>query len=184
MERQHDVDEIDRLIRDLAADKHMRKTASSSADGADAAAPGEPRPGSRWSNVTMRMPSTRTITVWSRVAALAAVVLRRVQPAGAALQRYLPDVRRLLKMPGSVATIRAWVTLGVLCAASMTYWPYPMTYLWGIVIYQLCLWIALVAGVWGARLSWDARLGAAHTLALGTVGWAVALGTVQTMTLV
>jgi hypothetical protein len=37
------------------------------------------------------------------------------------------------------------------------------------VLDQLCLALALVAGVWGARLSWEQRLGAAHTLALGTV---------------
>ena len=37
----------------------------------------------------------------------------------------------------------------------------------------------MVNGVWGARLSWDARLGAAHTLSLGTVFWAVTLAAVE-----
>jgi hypothetical protein len=64
----------------------------------------------------------------------------------------------------------------------MYFWPYAKTYFWGLVIYQSCLGFLLVAGVWGARLSWDARLGAAHTLAVGTVLWAITLGTVNTVT--
>jgi hypothetical protein len=57
----------------------------------------------------------------------------------------------------------------------MTYWPYPKTYWLGLLLYFLSLGLVLVSGIWGARLSWDARLGTAHTIALGTVAWAIGL---------
>jgi hypothetical protein len=53
-----------------------------------------------------------------------------------------------------------------------------------MVLYLLCLGLALVASIWGARLSWDARLGAAHTVALCTAVWAVTLVTVEALPLV
>jgi hypothetical protein len=80
--------------------------------------------------------------------------------------------------------LRMWVGLGALHCASMTFWPYPKTYLWGLVLYILSLGLVLVTGVWGARLSWEARLGAAHTVALGTVLWAVTLAATDTMRLI
>jgi hypothetical protein len=89
----------------------------------------------------------------------------------------VPDLNRFFRMPGPATIARMWVALGVLSSAAMTFWPYPKTYLWGMVLYLLSLGLVLVAGVWGARLSWYARLGAAHTVALGTVLWAVVLAT-------
>jgi uncharacterized membrane protein len=79
--------------------------------------------------------------------------------------------------------VRMWVGLGVVHSAAMTFWPYPKTYFWGLVLYLLSLALVLVTGVWGARLSWEARLGAAHTVALGTVVSAIALAAAETLPL-
>ncbi len=95
-----------------------------------------------------------------------ATAITRVQ-----LRRLTPFFRTL----GPVASVRLWVGLGAVYAASLAYWPYPKTYVLGMVLYILSLALVVVAGIWGARLSWDARLGAAHTVALGTVLWAVRL---------
>jgi hypothetical protein len=79
--------------------------------------------------------------------------------------------------------VRMWVGLALVYSASMTLWPYPKTYFWGLVLYLLSLALALVAGIWGARLSWEARLGSAHTVALGAVVLAVALAAAETLPL-
>ena len=78
---------------------------------------------------------------------------------------------------------RMWVVLAAAYGASLTFWPYPKTYLWGMVLYLLCLGLGLVTSVWAARLSWDARLGAAHSVALVTALWAVTLATIETLAL-
>jgi len=95
----------------------------------------------------------------------------------------LPDLSRFIRPPGPVAMVRMWVGLAVVHGASMTFWPYAKTYLWGLVLYLLSLGLVLVAGIWGARLSWDARLGAAHTVSLLTVFWAVALAVAEILPL-
>jgi hypothetical protein len=96
---------------------------------------------------------------------------------------HLPDLSRFVRMPGHVAMVRMWVGLGALHSAAMTFWPYPKTYLWGLVLYLLSLGLAVAAGAWGARLSWESRLGAAHTIALSTVLWAVLLAAAEAIPL-
>lgn len=145
--------EIDLMVRELTAK-------------APAPQPVDVRPGTRWSHVRIAMPSVRTRSWRERLSAQLALGLVR-----------LPEFNRVFRMPGPVTLVRIWVALGALHCASMTFWPYPKTYLWGMVFYLLSLSLVLVTGVWGARLSWDARLGAAHTVALGTVLWAVTLAT-------
>jgi hypothetical protein len=77
--------------------------------------------------------------------------------------------------------VRLWVGLSVVYCAALSFWPYPKTYLWGMVLYLLSLGLMTVSGVWGARLSWDARLGSAHTLSIGTVMWALTLVVAETL---
>jgi hypothetical protein len=127
------------------------------------------RPG-RWTNVQVAMPA------WSKPP-----VDRRFAFASAISLPQLPDLSHIFRMPGPVAMVRIWVGLGAVHSALMTFWPYPKTYLLGLVLYILSLALVLVTGIWGARLSWDARLCAAHTVALGTAGWAVALAAVETL---
>jgi len=96
----------------------------------------------------------------------------------------LPDLRHVLPTPGRVTMARLWVGLGVLNVGAMAYWPYPKTYLWGLVLYLFSLGLALVIGVWAARLSWDEHLGGAHTIALGTVAGTISLGAAVTLPLI
>jgi hypothetical protein len=95
----------------------------------------------------------------------------------------LPDVRRYFRLPGPAAAARVWVCCGVLLGFAMTFWPYPKTVL-GLASYVLALGLVVLSGVWGARLSWDARLGSAHTLSLLTTFWAIVLVTAETLPLV
>lgn len=153
-----DGPQIDRLVSELIAKDALPEI--------------DRRPGTRWSHVRLHMPSERPPRFGQRFAFASAIAFP-----------YLPDLdfHRFFRMPGPTTIVRVWVALGALHSASMTFWPYPKTYLWGLVLYLLCLGVALVNGVWGARLSWDARLGAAHTVSLGTVVWAVALAAAEAL---
>jgi len=156
-----DREEIDLLVRELMEERVPQKAAAVQPVASQQA---ELRPGSRWTTVRLLMPSRRRPGFGKRFAFGSAISLPQ-----------LPDLNRFFRMPGPVTMVRLWVLLGAVHCASMTFWPYPKTYFWGLVLYLLSLALVLVTGIWGARLSWDARLGAAHTVALGTVLWAVTL---------
>jgi hypothetical protein len=181
-----DVEQVDLLVRELmakprapvakapAAELPGSRPALASSTMAQPAGPmqSERRAGRRWSNVFLLMPSRRHPDPGPRVALESALRLPR-----------LPGLIGFVGTPGPVAMVRIWVGLGVVYSASLSFWPYPKTYLWGMVLYLLSLGLLLVCGVWGARLTWQARLGAAHTVALGTVFWAVGLAAVETLPL-
>lgn len=173
---ERDVAEVDRLVRNL--------TSATESDGRTAGGNG-PRPPSRWTNVTVRMPSARRGPgLGERVSRGIDVLAGPLEPAVDRAFVVLHNLRdRVVRGPGAITIVRLWVALAALCAGAMYFWPYGKTYFWGLVFYQLCLGFLVVAGIWGARLSWDARLGSAHTLAVGTVLWAITLGTVDTVTL-
>lgn len=95
----------------------------------------------------------------------------------------LPALRlpALTEATRSVLIVRAWVTLGLLLSVSMAYWPYPKTYLLGLLAYIFAVALLVVAGVWSAKLTWDVRLGGAHTVAIGIVLWAIVLVAAETL---
>ena len=66
----------------------------------------------------------------------------------------------------------------------MPYWPYPKASAWWLFLYLCAIGMVLVAGIWSARLTWDTRLGAAHTVALGVVLWGITLAAEETLPLV
>jgi len=169
-----DREEIDLLVRGLARAEWMQPKAASGAG--QEAADAELRPGSRWTNVRIMMPAAPSARPANRFGAAAAALLSRL-PA-------LPNPARMFTTPGSAMLVRMWVGLGAVYSASLTFWPYPKTYFWGLGFYLISLALMLVTGVWGARLSWEARLGAAHTVALGTVLWAVGVAATQTLPLI
>lgn len=154
-----DRDQIDLMVRELMA---KSRPAPPPVEPSVAPPALERRPGSRWSNVRLLMPKRRGGN--------------RLTDG---LTNHLTNRFANRFSIGSVAITRIWIALGVVQSAAMVYWPYPKTYFWGSVLYLMCLAVALVNGVWGARMSWDERLGAAHTLSLGTVFWAVALAAVE-----
>jgi hypothetical protein len=163
-----DSAEIDTLVRELTAAEWVPPKVPSAVT--EVPPPQDPvRPGSRWTNVRVQMPAMRTGHVKNRFAVAAAAALARLPQ--------LHDLGRFYRMLGPATTVRIWVGLGALYSAVLTFWPYPMTYFWGLVLYLGSLALVMVSGVWGARLSWDARLGAAHTISLGSMLWAVRLAT-------
>jgi hypothetical protein len=68
----------------------------------------------------------------------------------------------------------------VLLSAAMPYWPYSHAWSWGLVIYLCAVELVVVTGIWGAKLTWDAHLPAAHTVAVGTVIWGLGLIVAET----
>jgi hypothetical protein len=184
MDGEPDREEIDLLIRELttkprvpppaapAASQPFSRLATAQRPAAQPAAPQPAVPPGRWTNVRLLMPSRRAPGVAKRFALDTALSLPHPS-----------DLTAFFRMPGPVTLARRWVALGAAYSASMTFWPYPKTYLWGMVLYLLCLGLALVASIWGARLSWDARRGSAHTVALGTTFWAVTLAIVEALPL-
>lgn len=180
-----DRDEIDLLVRELTAKTWAPAKAAAPVDQQVAPVEVEVRPGSRWTNIRILMPAMPTPRLESRFARGAAMVLSRlpVLPAVPALPalRALLDARRIVRTPEPATMVRLWVGLGAVYSGMLTFWPYPRTYFWGLVLYLVSLSLVLVTGIWGARLSWEARLGAAHTVALGTVLWGVRLAATQTL---
>ena len=55
------------------------------------------------------------------------------------------------------------------------FWPYANTCGMGLWLYLAAVLLVIITGVWGAKLTWDLELGAAHTLALCTIFWGLVL---------
>ena len=95
----------------------------------------------------------------------------------------LPELRTLasLNLP-TRETVRvwSWVGLGALLSVAMLYWPYSRTGIWSILFYAFAVAMVIVAGVWGAQLTWKTRLGIAHTIALVVLLWGITLGAAET----
>jgi hypothetical protein len=174
-----DLEEIDHLIRNLTVQK---PTVSSPHRGAPAA-----------SSVAVRpvAPRREDRNLFGRLMDLG-VLIPSLPPAGqsrlsglasALTFPQLPDVRRLSRLSEPIAA-RVWVGCGVALGIAMLFWPYPKTYVVGLALYLLVLGLVLVSGIWGARLSWDARLGSAHSIAIMTSFWAVVLATAETLPLI
>jgi VIT1/CCC1 family predicted Fe2+/Mn2+ transporter len=88
--------------------------------------------------------------------------------------RPLPRARPI-KAPMSSAAVWSCVGLGVLLGAALPQWPYAKACGVWLVLYMAAVEIVVVAGIWGARVSWKSRLGFAHTIAVCTIMWGLAL---------
>ena len=82
---------------------------------------------------------------------------------------------RPIKAPMSSLAVWACVALGVLLGAAMPYWPYEKACGLWLGLYMATVAIVVVAGIWGARVSWRSRLGFAHMIAICTIIWGLAL---------
>lgn len=74
--------------------------------------------------------------------------------------------------PGAVW---ACVALGVLLGVALPQWPYARDCGWWLLLYLTAVGTVVVAGMWGARVTWKSRLGFAHVVALGTILWGLTL---------
>lgn len=166
-----DREEIDRLVKALADPISLRATSPSPAVAphAEASAPATDRgaltPGQRWTTARLLMPAARTEP--RRVFAFASAISLPPLP--------MISVRALTEMPPDVLSARVFVGLGALLSAAMPYWPYANAWSWGLVLYLSAVVLVLITGIWGAKLTWDARLPAAHTVAVGIVLWGFGL---------
>jgi hypothetical protein len=70
---------------------------------------------------------------------------------------------------------RLFVGLGAVLGAAMPYWPYAHAWSWGLLTYFCATVLVIVTGIWGAKLTWDSRMPAAHTVSVGTVVWGLGL---------
>ena len=82
---------------------------------------------------------------------------------------------RPIKAPMSSLAVWSCVALGVLLGAAMPYWPYEKACGLWLGLYMATVAIVVVAGIWGARVSWRSRLGFAHVIAIATIMWGLAL---------
>lgn len=85
--------------------------------------------------------------------------------------------RRPIPAPAQAGPAGIWarVALGTLLGIALTQWPYARTCGWWLLFYLGAVAILVVAGLWGALLSWERRLGLAHVVALATIFWGLAL---------
>ena len=82
---------------------------------------------------------------------------------------------RPIRAPMSSAAVWSCVGLGVLLGVALPQWPYARACGWWLLLYMIAVGTVVVAGIWGARVSWRSRLGFAHFIALCTIIWGLAL---------
>jgi hypothetical protein len=82
---------------------------------------------------------------------------------------------RPIRAPMSALAVWSCVCLGVLLGAALPYWPYERACGTWLSLYLVAVGIVLIAGLWGARVSWRSRLGFAHTIAVCTIIWGLSL---------
>ena len=86
-----------------------------------------------------------------------------------------------IHVPRSAAGVWACVALGVMLGVALPFWPYPHSCGLWLLLYGSAVWMEVVAGIWGARLTWQTRLGLAHIVALVTILWGLALTAEQVL---
>lgn len=79
--------------------------------------------------------------------------------------------------PVKAGAVWGCVSLGVLLGAALPGWPYERDCGSWLLLYLSAVSLAVIAGLWGARVSWRGRIGWAHVLAVMTIIWGLALTT-------
>jgi hypothetical protein len=171
-----DAAEVDRLVKELATPpKPPARKPAFAALAAEAAPPPATdhglAPGRPWSTARLLMPADRRER--RKAFAFASAISLPALPKIA-----LPDLN---EAQWGILSVRTFVGLGVLLSAAMPYWPYSHAWSWGLLLYASAIVLLVVTGIWGAKLTWDARLPAAHTVAVGTVIWGLGLLAVETL---
>lgn len=111
------------------------------------------------------------------------LLIRKLRPVSklsvperpAAIGAHPPAIIRDIQVPRRAGAVWACVSLGVLLGIALPYWPYPHACGLWLLLYGAAVSVEVVAGVWGAKLTWDSCLPFAHIVALGTVLWGLAL---------
>jgi len=82
---------------------------------------------------------------------------------------------RPVRAPMRSGAVWSCVLLGVLLGVALPYWPYERACGWWLLLYMTAVGTVIVAGLWGARVSWRSRIGFAHIIAVSTLVWGLAL---------
>jgi hypothetical protein len=171
-----DGPELDVLIRDLSAPKKkvVVATPAVSRPAAPIMVSSVVRPAGSGMTAPPVAPRREQKSFLSsiRVPKLPALPALRLPALPALPALSLPRLNQI-RVPQSVV-VRSCVALGVLLSAAMPFWPYPKAGVWW-VLYLFSVGMVVVAGVWSARLTWNTRLGMAHTVALFVVLWGITL---------
>jgi hypothetical protein len=178
-----DREEVDRLVKEMAARRRapvaapappsMPKITSGlqqtdSPQSASASPIAQTPKASRWSTNRLLMPSLQRASR-RKDFALASVMTMNMP----ALPKIgLPD---WTETQWAVLTARMFVALGVALGAAMPYWPYTTAGPWSLGLYLSAVILVIVTGIWGSKLTWDARLARAHTIAIVTIMWGLIL---------
>jgi hypothetical protein len=117
------------------------------------------------------------------------LLIRKLKPVSklafperpASIGSHPPTVVRDIYVPRRAGVVRACVALGVVLGAALPFWPYPRGCGWGLDFYLASVEMVVIAGVWGARQTWDTRLGFTHLIALGTILWGFVLTALQVL---
>ena len=80
-----------------------------------------------------------------------------------------------IRSPMRRSAVWGCVALGVLLGIALPQWPYARACGSWLLLYLTAVATVLVAGLWGARVSWTSRIGLAHILAVATIMWGLAL---------
>jgi hypothetical protein len=86
-----------------------------------------------------------------------------------------------LEVDRGAVVVRTCVGLGVSLSAAMPFWPYPKGCGWWLLLYLFAVCTVIVAGSWGAKLTWDAHLGITHSVAIAVVMWGITLAVHETL---
>lgn len=106
------------------------------------------------------------------VATTSAGVPRAVRPGPSA--RPVPATARAAAGPGRAA-VWGRIGLGVVLGLALTQWPYSRACGWPLLFYLGAVGVLLVVGLRAAAAAWTTRLAVAHTVALLTLLWGLAL---------
>ncbi len=114
-------------------------------------------------------------------------LLKKLRPNDRSFDRSFPSERpssgggaRPLSSIRSVRPVRpgaVWgsVSLGLLLGLALPEWPYDRACGSWLLLYLSAVSLVMIAGLWGARVSWRGRIGWAHILAVITIIWGLAL---------
>ena len=109
-------------------------------------------------------------------------LIQGLQPKGkarpvkiAAIGSRPPAVLRHIQVAMRPGAIRAWVLLGLALAIALPYWPYDRGCSWPLLLYMTSTSLVVIAGLWGATLTWESGLGYSHIIAIGTFIWGLVL---------
>jgi hypothetical protein len=122
----------------------------------------------------------------NREAAVVDQLIRKLRPFDRSSSSFLSErpsptgarpLTRLRPARGPMRSGAVWscVMLGVLLGIALPYWPYPRACGWWLLLYMTAVGTVVIAGIWGARVSWRSRVGFPHVIAVCTIIWGLAL---------